>query len=336
MTEQSLSDIHWPRYSSRPLPPYRFVKGTTPHPRRDPNGHSFGQPEPFTPAFSPEQWRQSEGYLYGVDLYNFAYWWESHEVFEGFWHAVGRRTEQGQFFQGLIQIAAANIKRVLGAHDAAANLTQRGLARLQTIPKHYMGLNVAAFAEDARAYFAGTRNRPALIRLAWPDQAGDYALADGFLSYRCSERMQSMIMQQYPRSPQILLGGMAHLARFIDKIRLRNAGRIQDYNYITTGFDKYLLDLLQIKGEDFERRVLQGGADEELLAWVHANGRSLTPEELHQWNDRILLSSPKDESARQRYQTRLSEVAAKRGVPVSTLPPITTWVDMIELDEERL
>jgi len=29
-------------------------------------------------------------------------------------------------------------------------------------------------------------------------------------------------------------------------------------------------------------------------------------------------------------------VAQKRGVPVSTLPHITTWADMIDLDEDRL
>ncbi|MDN5942595.1 MAG: DUF5069 domain-containing protein [Nitrospira sp.] len=32
-----------------------------------------------------------------------------------------------------------------------------------------------------------------------------------------------MTSQTYPRSPQALLGGMAHLGRFIDKIRLRHA-----------------------------------------------------------------------------------------------------------------
>ena len=50
----------------------------------------------------------------------------------------------------------------------------------------------------------------------------------------------------YPRSPKALLSGIAHLGRFIDKIRLRHAGAIQDYNYITVGFDKYLVDFLQI------------------------------------------------------------------------------------------
>lgn len=70
----------------------------------------------------------------------------------------------------------------------------------------------------------------------------------------------------YPRSSKVLLGGNAHLGRFIDKIRLRNAGKIQDYNYITVGFDKYPVDFLQIDPKAFEQRVLAGGTDEALLA----------------------------------------------------------------------
>ena len=144
-----------------------------------------------------------------------------------------------------------------------------------------------------------------------------------------------MIAQTYPRSPKILLGGMAHLARFIDKIRLRHARQIQDYNYITVGFDKYLLEFLQLKSDEFERRVLQGGTDEELLAWIRAHGRPLTADEIRPWNERILTGGPKDDAARQRFQARLADVAAKRGVPVETLPRVTTWVDIIELDEGR-
>jgi hypothetical protein len=145
-----------------------------------------------------------------------------------------------------------------------------------------------------------------------------------------------MITQKYPRSPKVLLGGMAHLARFIDKIRMRHAGLIPDYNYIATGFDKYLLDFLLIKGEDFEKRVLQGGTDDEILAWVKTQIRPLADQDLREWNERILNGGPKDDGTRQRFQGRLADVAKKRGVPVEKLPPASTWVDVIELDEERL
>jgi len=145
-----------------------------------------------------------------------------------------------------------------------------------------------------------------------------------------------MSTQKYPRSPKVLLGGMAHLARFIDKIRMRHAGLIPDYNYITTGFDKYLLDFLLIKGEDFEKRVLRGGTDEEILTWVKAQARPLSDQNLREWSEGIVHGGPKDDGARQRFQGRLADVARKRGVPIETLPPASTWVDLIELDEERL
>jgi hypothetical protein len=32
----------------------------------------------------------------------------------------------------------------------------------------------------------------------------------------------------------------------------------------------------------------------------------------------------------------LADVAVKRGISVEKLPPASTWVDVIELDEERL
>ncbi len=145
-----------------------------------------------------------------------------------------------------------------------------------------------------------------------------------------------MITQKYPRSPKVLLGGIAHLARFLDKIRMRHAGLIPDYNYITIGFDKYLLDFLQLTGEDVEQRVLQGGTDEEVLAWVTAQARPLSDQDRREWNERILNGGPKDDDQRRRFQVRLADVAAKRDVPIETLPPVSTWVDIIELDEARL
>jgi Domain of unknown function (DUF5069) len=145
-----------------------------------------------------------------------------------------------------------------------------------------------------------------------------------------------MTNHQYPRSPKALLGGIAHLGRFIDKIRLRNAGKIQEYNYITVGFDKYLVDFLQIDPKAFEQRVLAGGTDEDLLVWVKANSRNPSGEEISEWSQGLLSSGPKDDAARQRFQGRLQEVATKRGVSVSSLPSISAWADVIELDEGRM
>ena len=126
------------------------------------------------------------------------------------------------------------------------------------------------------------------------------------------------------------------MGRFIDKIRLRHEGKIQEYNYITVGFDKFLIEFLQIDPKTFEQRVLAGGTDEELLAWVREHSRKPSAQGIAEWSQGLLSSGPKDDAARQRFQGRLQDIAMKRGVSVSSLPPIHTWADVIELDEERL
>lgn len=153
------------RFSNRPFPPYRFVPGRSPHPRRDPRGHSFGQtaPRPISPL--PEEWRGSDDYLYGIDLYNHGYWWECHEVFEGLWHTAGHQTEQGNFFKALIQLAAANLKLSAGDDRAAENLLCRGMIRLQRIPEFYMGIAVARLTENLRQRITLSRSYAPSIHL---------------------------------------------------------------------------------------------------------------------------------------------------------------------------
>lgn len=167
MIEPHPPDQTWPRYSTRPFPSYRYLPGKNPHPRRDPLGHSYDLPEPKLLAFPPEEWQRAEDYLYGIDLYNFAYWWECHEVFERLWHAVGHNSVQGNFFQALIQVAAANLKRFLGNEQAAQKLARSGLARLQNLPQRYMGIDVIAFSEACRMISTPpASSTPYQIRLA--------------------------------------------------------------------------------------------------------------------------------------------------------------------------
>lgn len=150
-----------PRYSDRPFPRYRFVPGETPHPRRHPDGHSFGQPEPSSTAFAIELWRDSETYVFGIDLFNFGYWWESHESFEALWHAFDRQTPEARFFQGLIQLAAAHLKRRSGNESAAIRLSGRSRTTLEGTPIRYMGLDVAGLVKDIKR-FCATPTGPAV------------------------------------------------------------------------------------------------------------------------------------------------------------------------------
>lgn len=163
--KRSLADSDWPRYSNRPFPAYRFVPGRNPHPRRNPQGHSFGCLEPNPAPCTPEEWSLSDDYRLGIDLFNFAYWWESHEVFEAFWHAAGPKTEQGQFFQGLIQLAAGHLKRFMGNEAAASNLFRRSARRLSGLPDQYLGIAVG----DLRTELQQGRTGNIRLTLQLPD-----------------------------------------------------------------------------------------------------------------------------------------------------------------------
>lgn len=154
--EPQAPDPNWQRYSSDSFPPYRFIPGLNPHPVRDPQGHSFGKEHELVQCGDPETWQQEQGYLYGVDLYNHAYWWESHEAWEDLWHTVNKDDVQGQFLQGLIQISAAFIKWHLHQQEGLTRLYDLGLGRLQFVCDHqskFMGLDLKEHISSLKNHF---------------------------------------------------------------------------------------------------------------------------------------------------------------------------------------
>jgi hypothetical protein len=152
LVEPAAPDPAWPRYGKIAFPPYRFVPGLNPHPRRDPKGHAYGTVETPPPRVPPERWRENEVYLHGVDLYNFAYWWECHEALEGLWHLTGHRGTEAEFLQGVIQAAAANLRRHMGTPEGARRLGKEAVARLRSVgAPRYMGLELAPFIAGVEA-----------------------------------------------------------------------------------------------------------------------------------------------------------------------------------------
>ena len=122
-------------------------------PRRDPKGHAYGTSELPPPSVSPSRWRENATYLYGVDLYNHAYWWECHEALEGLWHLTGHQGTESQFLQGIIQVAAANLKRHVGSIEAARRLGREGMGRLASVrARSFMGVELGPFIRAVNDY----------------------------------------------------------------------------------------------------------------------------------------------------------------------------------------
>lgn len=154
------------RYTRTALPAYRYVPRLNPHPCADPRGHSYhpsGHGPPPPPLLPPERWRECEGWLFGVDLYNLAYWWEAHETWEAIWKQAAPGHAQRRFLQGLIQISAAHLKRHIGEDEAVRRLLERSRGHLDAVQSAitatgdgvaYMGLDLERFRDHCEAWFS--------------------------------------------------------------------------------------------------------------------------------------------------------------------------------------
>jgi hypothetical protein len=99
-------------------------------------------------------WSENIDYLYGVDLFNFAYWWEAHEAWEEGWvSAVGN---QKLFLQGMIQISAALIKWNVKQFRGMRSLSTAGRKKLQKISiesNNFMGVDLSRFMKRLDLFF---------------------------------------------------------------------------------------------------------------------------------------------------------------------------------------
>lgn len=156
------------RYSSAPLPPYRYVPGESPHPARDPSGHSYGIEE-VAVRIDPDDWGRCEAYLYAIDLLNLGYYWEAHEALEGLWRSAGAKSELGLLLQGLIQVAAALLKRGMGEGEGARRLAARGCEKLRATSGVSLGIDRSELAEAVERCIEGREAGAPIIRLAGLD-----------------------------------------------------------------------------------------------------------------------------------------------------------------------
>lgn len=145
----------------RPLPPYRYVPGLHPHPFRHPGGHLYvdGRAPP-EPDWSPDlPWADDPLWLWGIDLYDQRYYWEAHEAFEALWHHLERVDPRARLLQGLIQSAAAVLKRHLGEAGGADRLHARALHHLdlaeQALGARVWGLDLPACRQRMADWAAG-------------------------------------------------------------------------------------------------------------------------------------------------------------------------------------
>ncbi len=137
------------KLTSRNLPPYAFVPGQNPHPEKA-GGH-MENIEVKVSALSPQNPEKNQDYLYGIDLFNHGYYWESHVWWEALWNEAGRKGVLADFLKGLIKISAAGVKFKLGSIEPTIGHIDRAIELLSSIQKEhgtYCGLNLIDIISD--------------------------------------------------------------------------------------------------------------------------------------------------------------------------------------------
>ncbi len=101
------------------------------------------------------------------------------------------------------------------------------------------------------------------------------------------------LTKQPPRSPKIIIGGFAIIARTIDKCRATIAGTNGEYHF-DCPLDNSLFGFKGITGIDFKAHVAEGHGDEEIADWVASRGAPKTTAEIAAWTKKVLADNYAD------------------------------------------
>lgn len=134
------------------------------------------------------------------------------------------------------------------------------------------------------------------------------------------------------RSPREQVGGLYHFGRMLDKIRLHAAGQLpaEYHGDLGKGFDGRCVRFLHVDYPALKARVLQGGTDDEILAWCFERGRKPEEDEVAIWNAFMSKRGWNDEVS-ERLRQLVEADGALRG-----RTDIRTFFDQIDADEGRL
>lgn len=153
----------------------------------------------------------------------------------------------------------------------------------------------------------------------------------GLTGRRVCGRIAEMEKIIYPRSPREVMSGWVHLPRFVDKIRLHQAGKLPpDYQEnFTKGFDGAWLKAAGVSADTMIEAVKNSTTDGEVADWVAKNVKK-TDVEKNAFREYLLNHGREDEALKARLKMR------KEQAGLAHRNEIETFVDFIDADEKRI
>ena len=135
------------------------------------------------------------------------------------------------------------------------------------------------------------------------------------------------LSRAFLRSPKQKIAGLVHLGRMIDKGRAFKEKKLADYIY-PCPLDKIILNFLRIEAENFANMTIEK-KDDEIFDWAKKLIESKSPKELDLINEQILQRKPDSEDRLNYFKEIRNKIDPSRS-------DITTWVDLLDLEEGRL
>jgi hypothetical protein len=136
------------------------------------------------------------------------------------------------------------------------------------------------------------------------------------------------LTKSYPASVKEKLFGLVQIKRTIDKGKAKAHGMIGEYHY-NCPMDVAVFTFLGINHEELLEVITKAENDAEIDAYVKPFIEKKSAAELNEWNESWLERKPEPGSDSEKYMIELrSAVAPDRN-------DVTTWADVLDLDEKR-
>lgn len=135
------------------------------------------------------------------------------------------------------------------------------------------------------------------------------------------------LTKTYPRSVHAKWQGVVQLGRAIDKGKAAAHGNVGEYHY-NCPMDQAVFGFLGIDPEKLLDAIKNAKGDAEIEAFTRPFVAAKTAEEITRWNREWVTHEPDNEGSRAAFVELRNEIAPDR-------TDVTTWADLLDLDEKR-
>jgi hypothetical protein len=135
------------------------------------------------------------------------------------------------------------------------------------------------------------------------------------------------LTKTYPRSVRDRWQGVVQLGRAIDKGKAKAHGNPGEYNY-DCPMDDAVFTFLGIDGNALLEVIRTAKSDADIEAYTRPFVARKSAEEIERWNREWLAHEPDNDDSRAYFLQLRSQVAPDR-------TDVTTWADLLDLDEKR-